>query len=220
MFSIHNQAIAVSLCVLTMMGWGSWANTLKMSGKRKWPFELYYWDYALGMVATCFAIALSLGSHGSTGTDAFSSLAQAGQSALWAAFLAGQLFNLSNILIVIATDLAGIAIAFPVAVGLAVLIGTSVTYLQSPSGQVLPLFSGLALLVVAMIFSGIASHLQTGAKRQRRRGARYNHGPHRRRNSRRDDPFNECRQRPGPSGGLRRPRPVRLLQRSIQSLPD
>jgi glucose uptake protein len=167
MFSIHNQTIAVSLCVLTMLGWGSWANTLKFSSQRKWPFELFYWDYALGMVATCFAVALSLGSHGSTGMDALSSLTHASRSALWAAFLAGQLFNLSNILIVIATDLAGIAIAFPVAVGLAVVIGTSVTYLQSPSGHVLPLFSGLALLVVAMILSGVASHLQTGAKRQR-----------------------------------------------------
>lgn len=150
-----------------MLGWGSWANTLKLSTRRRWPFELYYWDYAIGMTLSCFVIAATLGSHGGTDPGAFSSIKEASTTSILAALLSGLLFNLSNVLIVVATDLAGIAIAFPVAVGLAVVIGTSVTYLQAPTGHGLPLFSGLALLVFAMVLSGVASSLQGGSIRTR-----------------------------------------------------
>jgi glucose uptake protein len=167
MFSIHNHVLAVCFCVVTMLGWGSWANTLKLSTRRGWPFELYYWDYALGMMLSCLAIAATLGNYGSSGTGAFASIAAASTTSIVAALLSGLLFNLSNVLIVVATDLAGIAIAFPVAVGLAVVIGTSVTYLQDPSGRALPLFCGLGLVVLAMVLSGIASSLQGGLARTR-----------------------------------------------------
>jgi len=167
MLSIHNHILAVLLCVVTMIGWGSWANTLKQSARRGWPFELYYWDYALGMVVSCLAIAFTFGSHGTTGIGVVASIAAASKTSIIAALVSGLLYNLSSVLIVIATDLAGITIAFPVAVGLAVVIGTSVTYAQNPSGRALQLFCGLGLLVGAMLLSTLASNMQTGSARLR-----------------------------------------------------
>lgn len=42
MFTVSSLSLAILFCVITMLGWGSWANTLKLAGKTKWPFELYY----------------------------------------------------------------------------------------------------------------------------------------------------------------------------------
>jgi len=167
MVSIHDHILAVLLCVVTMIGWGSWANTLKLSARRGWPFELYYWDYALGMVLSCLAIAFTFGSHGATGTAVSASVTAASRASILAALLSGLLYNLSSVLIVIATDLAGITIAFPVAVGLAVVIGTSVTYAQDPSGRAPLLFCGLGLLLGAMLLSTVASNMQTRSARLR-----------------------------------------------------
>ena len=166
MFSIHYQTAAVCLCVLTMLGWGSWANTLKLATRRGWPFELFYWDYILDMVLGCLSIALSFGSHGPQSLGALASLRAASPAALGSALLSGVLFNASNVLIVVATDLAGIAIAFPVAVGLAVVIGTAVTYWQSPTGHALTLFVELGMLLLAMVLAGWAA-----AQRDGREGA-------------------------------------------------
>ena len=166
MFTIHDHTTAVFLCVITMLGWGSWANTLKISSARGWPFELFYWDYAIGMGIASSLIALTFGSHGA-GTGAIDSLRSASQQALLAALFSGVLFNASNVLIVIAADLAGIAVAFPIAVGLAVVIGTAVTYWQSPAGNALLLFSGLGVLLGAMLLAALASNQQKGAVRAR-----------------------------------------------------
>ncbi len=48
MFVLHGLPIAIFFCFITMLGWGSWANTQKLSGKDQWRSELYYWDYAIG----------------------------------------------------------------------------------------------------------------------------------------------------------------------------
>jgi glucose uptake protein len=151
-----------------MLGWGSWANTLKYSSARGWKFELYYWDYVIGMVVAAIGISLTFGSHGHTGVDALTSLDMANAAILLASVLSGLLFNASNILIVIATDMAGIAVAFPLAVGLAVVIGTSLTYAQAPSGHPIPLFFGLALLICAMILAAVASGQRSDSDRTRR----------------------------------------------------
>ena len=157
--------MAIALCMVTMLCWGSWVNTLKVATRRSWSFELYYWDFALGILLCSVAVALSLGSHGEGGPAAVASLAQASAVSLGAALLSGALFNCSNMLIVIATDLAGIAIAFPVAVGLALIIGTVGSYLQTPSGRPLPLFAGVLLIIAAMLLSAYASHAFHSGKR-------------------------------------------------------
>jgi glucose uptake protein len=156
MFTVHDSAIAILLCVLTMIGWGSWANTQKLAGKERWPFELFYWDYSIGVAVTGLLLLVTLGTFGSTGTPAFANLKTASLQAEWQAIASGGLFNLANILLVAAIDAAGMAVAFPVGIGLALVIGTAVSYWQTPQGNAGFLGAGVLLIVLAMIVSAVA----------------------------------------------------------------
>jgi glucose uptake protein len=155
-FIVDSARIAIALCVITMLGWGSWANTQKLAGKGKLPFQLYYWDYAIGIFFLGLAFAFTLGSFGSSGMAFIPNLNQAAPTAIGSAIASGALFNLSNILFVVAIDDAGLAVAFPVGVGLSAVIGTTVTYFLAPKGNPVLLFSGIGLLVTAMFLSGWA----------------------------------------------------------------
>jgi len=147
MFIVHSSATAIFLCFLTMLGWGSWANTQKLAGKEKWPFELFYWDYCVGVALMGLLFLVSLG----TGH-----LGDLSNSAIWTALLSGALFNLANILLVAAIDAAGMAVAFPVGIGLALIIGTAVSYWQTPKGSLVYLVSGVSFVLLAMIISAMA----------------------------------------------------------------
>jgi glucose uptake protein len=147
LFTVHDSATAIFLCFLTMLGWGSWANTQKLAGKEKWPFELFYWDYSVGVALTGLIFFLTLG---------VSHLGDASRHAEWTALASGALFNLANVLLVAAIDAAGMAVAFPVGIGLALIIGTAVSYLQTPKGSAAYLLSGVLFILLAMIFSGVA----------------------------------------------------------------
>ena len=133
-FVVESLGLAIALCIVTMMGWGSWANTQKLAGKEDWPFELYHWDYAIGVFLTGIVFALTLGSFGPAGMSAAANLGQAAGGPLGYALASGALFNLSNILLVVAIDAAGMSLAFPVGVGLALVIGTLRSYVQTPKG--------------------------------------------------------------------------------------
>ncbi|HEY3936176.1 MAG TPA: multidrug DMT transporter permease [Bryobacteraceae bacterium] len=156
MFTVHDSAIAILLCVLTMIGWGSWANTQKLAGKERWPFELFYWDYSIGVAVTGVLLLVTLGTFGSAGTPAFANLKIASLHAEWQAIASGGLFNLANILLVAAIDAAGMAVAFPVGIGLALVIGTAVSYWQTPQGNAGFLAAGVLLILLAMIVSAVA----------------------------------------------------------------
>jgi glucose uptake protein len=156
MFIVSSLGLAIVFCVITMLGWGSWANTQKLAGKDKWPFQLYYWDYAVGVLFLSLVFMFTLGSLGSSGMGAVSNLSQAGSGAVLRAVLSGVLFNISNILLVVAIDAAGMSVAFPVGVGLALVIGTVASYLQTPKGNPALLSGGVALVIVAMVLSAIS----------------------------------------------------------------
>ncbi|MCY4595793.1 MAG: multidrug DMT transporter permease [Bryobacterales bacterium] len=171
MFVVESLGLAIALCIATMMGWGSWANTQKLAGKEDWPFELYYWDYAIGVFLTGIVFALTLGSFGSAGMSAMTNLGQAEGGPIMDALLSGALFNLANILLVVAIDAAGMSLAFPVGVGLALVIGTVRSYIQTPQGDPTLLTSGVVLIVVAMVMSALAySKLPPVAGRRLGRG--------------------------------------------------
>lgn len=155
MFIVNSLPLAVTLCVVTMLCWGSWANTQKLSG-RAWPFQLFYWDYALGVLLLSLISAFTLGSTGDHGRAFLADLAQATQGAIGSALIAGVIFNLSNILLVAAIDIAGMAVAFPVGVGLALIIGVITSYLTKPSGQPAILAAGVLMIAVAIILDAIA----------------------------------------------------------------
>lgn len=171
MFVVESLTLAIVFCILTMLGWGSWANTQKLAGADKWPFELFYWDYAIGVLLFGILFAFTLGGFGSAGAPTLANLQQADGTRIGGAILSGCIFNVSNILLVVAIDAAGMSVAFPVGVGLALVIGTVGSYLQAPQGNPTVLFSGVALVVFAMVMSALAyAKLPTAAGRSWTRG--------------------------------------------------
>src|SRR5665811_2135964 len=146
MFVVHSLPVAILFCVITMLGWGSWANTQKLAGKEKWQFQLFYWDYAIGVFLFSLVFAHTLGSFGTAGASTAENLHAADVGFILPALISGVLFNLSNILLVVGIDAAGMSVAFPVGVGLALVLGTAVSYIQNPKGQPVLIFSGLALV--------------------------------------------------------------------------
>jgi glucose uptake protein len=155
MVVVESYLLAVIMCFITMLCWGSWANTQKLATKQ-WPFQLFYWDYAIGVLLLSLVLALTMGSIGSAGRNFFADLGQATGTVLWLAFLGGVIFNLSNILLVAAIDIAGMAVAFPIGVGLALAIGVITNYVATPVGNATVLFIGVALVVVAILIDAMA----------------------------------------------------------------
>jgi glucose uptake protein len=171
LFIVQGSTLAILLCVVTMLGWGSWANTQKLAGKERWPFQLFYWDYAIGVLIFSILFALTAGSFGSAGQSALPNLAAASASSIGKALLSGASFNLANVLLVVAIDAAGMSVAFPLGVGLALVIGTVTSYIATPHGNPIFLSIGVALVVLAMLFSAAASSRAShGAKRAGMRG--------------------------------------------------
>jgi glucose uptake protein len=170
MYVVESYPIAVALCLVTMFCWGSWANTQKAVSK-EWRFQLFYWDYVLGVLLVCLAFAFTLGSTGgASGRGFLADLAQADPKNLGSAFLGGVIFNASNILLVAAIDLSGMAVAFPVGVGLGLVLGVIINYMAVPEGDPIKLFIGVALIVVAIVLDAIAygklpSDKQSGARK-------------------------------------------------------
>jgi glucose uptake protein len=152
---INSYFVAVILCVITMLCWGSWANTQKMASK-KWAFQLFYWDYSLGILILSLILAFTIGSIGENGRGFIPDLLQADGSAIGSAILGGIIFNIANILLVVAIDIAGMAVAFPIGIGLALVIGVIVNYVARPIGHPLFLFAGVFLVVLAIILDAIA----------------------------------------------------------------
>jgi glucose uptake protein len=155
MITIDSFGLAVAMCFLTMICWGSWANTQKLA-KKDWPFQLFYWDYAIGVLLLALVLAFSMGSMGESGRPFLEDLGQASMYAIGMALLGGVVFNLANILLVAAIDIAGMAVAFPVGIGIALVLGVITNYLGAPSGDPVMLFSGVALVAVAVVLDALA----------------------------------------------------------------
>ena len=156
MFVVNSYALAVIFCFVTMLCWGSWGNTQKLAGKT-WRYELFYCDYVIGMVLFSLLIGLTMGSFGSEGRPFLEDLAQADPKGIGSVILGGVIFNASNILLSASVSLAGLAVAFPLGVGLALVIGVIVNYIGAPKGDPVILFLGVALIVAAIVCNGIAS---------------------------------------------------------------
>jgi len=165
MFIVNSYTLAVIFCFITMLCWGSWGNTQKLAS-REWKYQLFYWDYGLGVLLSALVMALTIGSLGGAGRGFAADIAQAGAGHMALAFLGGVLFNLSNILLVIAIDIAGLAVAFPIGVGLALVIGTLQTAFFRPAevGNPALLYIGVALVVVAIVINALAYKKLMAAK--------------------------------------------------------
>lgn len=168
MFVVNSYSLAVVFCFITMLCWGSWGNTQKLAGKT-WRYELFYWDYVIGMVLFALVLGLTMGSIGTEGRPFAEDLSQAAWAAVGSVLLGGVIFNASNILLSASVSLAGLSVAFPLGVGLALVLGVIVNYIGAPKGDPYVLFLGVALIVVAIVCNAFAS------ARMRRSGERAAH---------------------------------------------
>ena len=163
MFIVDSYPLAVLLCVVTMLCWGSWANTQKMASKN-WGFPLFYWDYTLGIILLSLVFGLTIGSNGDDGQAFFPNLLQASVRAILLALLGGLVFNIANLLLVAAIDIAGMAIAFPIGIGIALVSGVIVNYVAVPVGNATLLFIGVGLVTGAIIVDALAyKRISTGS---------------------------------------------------------
>lgn len=155
MFIVNNYPLAVIFCVITMLCWGSWGNTQKLAGKT-WRYELFYWDYVIGILLFSLISAFTLGSIGSEGRSFIPDLAQAEWRNIGSALLGGVIFNAANILLSAAIALAGLSVAFPIGIGLALVLGVIINYAGQASGNPVLLFCGVGLVTVAIVLNAVA----------------------------------------------------------------
>jgi len=158
MFVLRSYTVAVIFCVITMLCWGSWANTQKLAGET-WRFELFYWDYVFGVMLMAVIFAFTMGSSGRNGRSFLADVRQAKLAHIGAALVGGVIFNAANILLVAAIAIAGMAVAFPVGIGLALVLGVLINYLKLPKGNPKLLFAGVALIAAAIILCALAYRL-------------------------------------------------------------
>lgn len=156
MFIVNSYSLAVLLCFITMFCWGSWGNTQKLAAKN-WRYELFYWDYVIGILLFSVILGFTLGSFGEGGRSFIPDLKQADPSNIGSALIGGVVFNAANILLAASVSLAGLAVAFPLGVGIALVLGVFVNYFSAPKGDPVLLFIGVALVMLAVIFNGVAA---------------------------------------------------------------
>ena len=156
MYIVSTYSIAVFFCIVTMLCWGSWANTSKCTNE-KWPFTLFYWDYSFGLLLASLLYGITMGSTGEHGRGFFEDIAQADATSILYALAGGAIFNLSNLLVIAAIAIAGFSVAYPVTGGLALVLGVILVYIKVPTGNPLLLFLGVGLVVTAIVVNAIGS---------------------------------------------------------------
>ena len=163
MFQPETYAVALLFMVITMLCWGSWANTLKLCPGYR--FQLFYWDYAVGLIVGALVWGFTLGSLGSSGKPFLADISAGHTFAIGMSLCSGVIFNAANLLLVAAIEIAGLAVAFPIGIGLALIIGAVSSYILLPNGNPLLLFGGIALVVAAIIFDAAAYWLRESQPR-------------------------------------------------------
>src|ERR1700683_4246602 len=161
MFTPHNLGIALIMMIASAICWGSWANTYK--GVKNYRFELFYWDYAVRIFLISLILAFTMGSTSNDANSFLNNVHSADVANIVSVMIGGAIFNLANLLLVAAIDMAGLAIAFPVAIGIALVVGVVLTYLREPKGNPVMLGAGVFCAIVAVVMDGKAyGQLLTG----------------------------------------------------------
>ena len=156
------HTLTIALIFLSILCWGAWANTFK---KSLWRFELYYIDFSFGTVLAALLAAFTVGSMGPD-ISVEDTFLLVGKKQILLAFMAGCIFNLANMLIVAAIEMAGMSVAFPVGLGLALIVGVIWNYIALQTGSAAMLFGGCALVLVAVILSVVAHGKMQGIRKR------------------------------------------------------
>jgi glucose uptake protein len=154
MFTPQSLTVALLMMITSAICWGSWANTYK--GVKNYRFELFYWDYAIGIFLVSLIFALTMGSSGHDSLSFVNNVQATSASNIVSALVGGAIFNLANLLLVAAIDMAGLAVAFPVSIGIALVVGVVLNYVLQPKGNAWLLMSGVACALIAVILDGKA----------------------------------------------------------------
>jgi glucose uptake protein len=154
MFVPHDFNLALVMMITSAVCWGSWANTYK--GVKNYRFELFYWDYAVGIFLLSLFLAFTLGSTANDSSSFFPNVRAADPSNVVSTLLGGAIFNLANLLLVAGIDMAGLATAFPVSIGIALVVGVVSSYVLQPKGNAGMLAAGVACAVLAVVLDGKA----------------------------------------------------------------
>lgn len=160
----HNYSQALLMLMISMLCWGSWANALKLM--KTCRFELFYWDYVLGTAGVSILLGLTIGSMGSHGPALLENIHSASSTSIWYAVAGGIAFNISNILLTAAIEVAGMAVAFPTGVGLSIIIGVLLSYWITPKNDPILLFGGVLLLLGAIVMDARAYRAMMGAAKK------------------------------------------------------
>src|SRR5579862_5883177 len=163
MFTPTSFTIALLMMITSAVCWGSWANTFK--GVKNYRFELFYWDYAIGIFLMSLVLALTMGSTGHDSSSFLNNIHSADTSNIVSTMVGGAIFNLANLLLVAAIDMAGLAVAFPVSIGIALVVGTILSYALQPKGNAAFLGFGVICALIAVILDGKAYGSLAGAGR-------------------------------------------------------
>ena len=164
MYQPQTYTIALSFMVISMLCWGSWANTIKLCPQFR--FQLFYWDYVIGLILATLLWGLTLGSLGTTGRPFLKDISSSDMHHIGLALAGGIIFNVANLLLVAAIDIAGLAVAFPVGIGLALVVGAVSSYILAPAGNPLMLFGGIALVVGAIVLDAAAYRLREAERKK------------------------------------------------------
>src|ERR1700739_3972823 len=121
MFTPQTFPLALVMMITSAICWGSWANTYK--GVKNYRFELFYWDYAIGIFLTALMLAFTMGSTEHDPSSFLNNLPAADTRNILSTLVGGAIFNLANLLLVAAIDMAGLAVAFPVFIGIPPVFG-------------------------------------------------------------------------------------------------
>ena len=154
MFTPPSLTVALLMMITSAICWGSWANTYK--GVKNYRFELFYWDYAIGIFLISLVLAFTMGSTGNDSSSVLNNVHSADTSNILWTMVGGAIFNLANLLLVAAIDMAGLAVALPVSIGIALVVGVVLSYILQPKGIALYLGLGVVCALVAVILDGKA----------------------------------------------------------------
>ena len=153
-------AVALIVTILSTVCWGSFANTFKLT--KNYRFEFYYWDYAFGILLISLILALTLGSNPYGPDSFFRNVHWASHTNLLYAMIAGFIFNIANVLLIAGIDMVGLAVAFPISIGIALVEGVVLSYAVQPKGGAFLLGLGVAMAVLAVILVGKSYGLLQG----------------------------------------------------------